>query len=265
MQQVIHEAVTVHFQGLVFRERNAGRAIDEHMRDKGFNNQIGVHPTTGFVFGGNDMNCGTWMDKMGSSDTANNRGIPCSPRDGSAVEMVGLQYGALRFLEQMGAAKHIAYNSVKRQGKNGETTEWTFKQWADLVKANFEKEFFVTPEMGPLVNKSGIYKDSVNATHKWADFQLRCNFPIAMVVAPDMFDPKHAWAALEVAKTYLLGPLGMKTLDPEDWNYNGNYDNSNDSDDPRVSHGANYHQGPVSAAHYHRQYRVRHFHFVLIE
>lgn len=45
------ESLTVHFQGLKFRERNAGRQIDEHMTDAGFNNQIGIHPETGFVFG----------------------------------------------------------------------------------------------------------------------------------------------------------------------------------------------------------------------
>ena len=46
-QEIINEALTVHLNGLKFRERNAGRKIDEHMTDNGFNNQIGVDPQTG--------------------------------------------------------------------------------------------------------------------------------------------------------------------------------------------------------------------------
>jgi glycogen debranching enzyme len=47
LYDVIQEALTVHFQGLCFRERNAGHNIDAHMTDKGFDNQIGVNPETG--------------------------------------------------------------------------------------------------------------------------------------------------------------------------------------------------------------------------
>ncbi|XP_066992681.2 glycogen debranching enzyme [Anabrus simplex] len=250
LQDVIQEALTVHFQGLCFRERNAGRAIDAHMTDKGFNNQIGVHPETGFVFGGNAYNCGTWMDKMGSSEKAGTRGKPATPRDGSAVELVGLSKATVRWLAKLHQEGHFPYDGVQRKNKDGTVINWSYKQWEEKIAANFERCFYIHAAPVPgeqnveLIHRRGIYKDSYHASQPWTDFQLRCNVPISMAVAPEMFDPVHAWNALKKMEEILLGPLGMKTLDPADWNYNGDYNNSDDSDNPKLAHGFNYHQGP---------------------
>ena len=95
-----------------------------------------------------------------------------------------------------------------------------------------------------MVNRRGIYKDvyGTPGDREWSDYQFRPNFPIAMTVAPELFEPEHALGALQLADKVLRGPLGMKTLDPSDLQYRPNYDNANDGTDKAVAKGWNYHQ-----------------------
>ena len=96
-----------------------------------------------------------------------------------------------------------------------------------------------------------------------------------MAVAPELFARENALSALSVMQSVLLGMqqrtlpvqtsatlsdrrlcagnLGMKTLDPSDFWYRGQYQNANDSDDISVAHGFNYHQ--VRSTHAHNWFR----------
>uniref|UniRef100_A0A673H322 Glycogen debranching enzyme n=1 Tax=Sinocyclocheilus rhinocerous TaxID=307959 RepID=A0A673H322_9TELE len=245
--EVIHEAMERHMQGIEFRERNAGPQIDNNMRDEGFNIVAKVNPDTGFVYGGNQFNCGTWMDKMGESERARNKGIPATPRDGSAVEIVGLCKSTLRWLVALHKLGLFPYNSVTIH-KDGKQLSMSYEEWDRKIQQNFEKMFYVSNDPNEkhpeLVHKRGIYKDSYGASSPWCDYQLRPNFPIAMVVAPELFTVEHAWEALNISEEKLLGPLGMKTLDPDDMVYCGVYDNSLENDNYNLARGFNYHQGP---------------------
>lgn len=249
IEDIIQEALQRHAEGMSFREANAGPQIDSQMRDEGFNIDIKVDWSNGFVFGGNQFNCGTWMDKMGESERAGSKGIPGTPRDGAAVEITGLCYSTLRWVAELSAQGRFKYSSVTKADKS----TISFKDWADLIKANFERCYYVplSPDEDKnydvntaIVNRRGVYKDLYKSGKEYEDYQLRPNFPISMTVAPDLFESSHAVSALVLADGVLRGPQGMATLDPADLNYKPYYINSEDSENFATSKGRNYHQGP---------------------
>ncbi|KAJ1969010.1 bifunctional 4-alpha-glucanotransferase/amylo-alpha-1,6-glucosidase, partial [Dimargaris xerosporica] len=257
LADIVHEIVSRHAAGIHFREWNAGPELDHAMRSEGFQIDIATDWDTGFVHGGNEFNCGTWMDKMGDSAKANIMGTPGTPRDGAAIEIVGLVKSTLRWLHQLSSQGKFPHRGVEAT-INDAPVHITYGEWEQRIQVAFEKHFYIptTPEeeeaadgafVEPhpeLVNRRGIYKDTVGATRQYMDYQLRPNLCVAMAVAPELFTPHRAQRALAVVREHLAGPLGLKTLDPSDWAYRGVYDNSNDSDDPTVAHGINYHQGP---------------------
>ncbi|KAI1779850.1 glycoside hydrolase family 13 protein [Hypoxylon cercidicola] len=249
IQDIVQEAMQRHASGLKFREANAGPSIDSQMRDEGFNIEVNVDWTNGIVFGGNQFNCGTWMDKMGESERAGSKGIPGTPRDGAAIEITGLLYSTLKWLAGLHADGKYPYKGVTK----ADGSEITFSAWADLVKSNFEYCYYVPVDKSEdggysvnssIVNRRGIYKDLYRSGKEYEDYQLRPNFAIAMTVASDLFHPEHAMGALVLADKALRGPTGMATLDPIDLNYRPYYINSEDSTDFSTSKGRNYHQGP---------------------
>lgn len=249
VEDIIHEALQRHASGMKYREANAGPQIDSQMRDEGFNQDIKVDWSTGIIVGGNQFNCGTWMDKMGESEKAGSKGIPGTPRDGAAIEITGLLYSTLNWLSELHKQGQYTHGDVK----TNDGGSVTLADWADRIKNNFERCYFVpvSPEDDPkydvnpaIVNRRGTYKDLYKSGKEFEDYQLRCNFPIAMTVAPSLFDPNHALQALCLADTTIRGPTGIATLDPADLNYRPYYRNSEDSKDFATSKGRNYHQGP---------------------
>ncbi|KAG7873077.1 hypothetical protein KL938_005193 [Ogataea parapolymorpha] len=249
IREIIYEIFSRHARGIKFREANAGPQIDSQMKDEGFNVEIHVDWETGLIHGGNQFNCGTWMDKMGESSLAGNKGYPGTPRDGAAVEINALLKSALRFAIELQKKGLFDYKELKTQ--TGDTV--TFEHWNQLLQDNFERCYFIPEDpaedskfvINPdIVNRRGIYKDLFRSGKEYEDYQLRGNFPIAIAVAPELFTPSRALKAIQMADRILRGPIGLATLDPSDYNYRPYYLNSVDSMDFATAKGRNYHQGP---------------------
>ncbi|KAF9919336.1 hypothetical protein BX616_007060 [Lobosporangium transversale] len=258
LEDILTEILVCHANGIHYREWNAGPRLDEQMSDKGFQVDVDLDFNTGFVTGGSVHNCGTWMDKMGESAKAGTKGVPATPRDGADVEIIGLLKSSLRWVLDLHKRNKFKLSEIQIgethfKGVARPARTLTIVEWDNLIQQNFEKCFYVPLDptqdsnykiQTNLVNRRGMYKDTYGSITPFADYQLRPNFPVAMCVAPELFDKDHAMTALNLAKDVILGPLGMRTLDPRDWAYRPNYDNQNDSDDKMIAKGWNYHQGP---------------------
>ncbi|CAF3524151.1 unnamed protein product [Rotaria sp. Silwood1] len=216
LYDLIYDILVRHIQTITFRERDAGFSLHSNMNDQGFNINIGIDFKTGFIFGGNRWNCGTWVNKMGSSDKAINKGHPATPCDGSSIELIALSRSILSWLIQMNKQGYFRYDSIQISSESSEKTKLCLTDWLNIIAENFEKEFWIDESnISEYVNRKQIYNDTVNSTSKWTDFQLRPNFAIASVIAPEI-----------------------------DYNYVGDYVCDDDLYDCEHAYGFNYHNGP---------------------
>ena len=60
----------------------------------------------------------------------------------------------------------------------GKEIVWSFSEWSEQIKKHFESHFYIckdnpTEKNPKLINKVGIYKDTLNSGIPWADYQLR--------------------------------------------------------------------------------------------
>ncbi|OHT06004.1 Glycogen debranching enzyme [Tritrichomonas foetus] len=251
MGEIVYRIMDAHANGIHFVEWNAGSQIDSVMKQEGFKIDIVTDWTNGFILGGNSSNCGTWMDKMGSSEVASNRGIPATPRDGADVEIIGLLESTLRWLNECHENGSFAHDGIKIKAQSNKPVSW--KEWSDLLCASFESWFYIPTHKEhdsmffveeKHVGVRGIYKDTVGSSLEFADYQFRPNLCVAMTVAPELFDPAHAVRCLNEVEERLMGKIGMRTLDPGDYRYRPYYVNSEESDCFYTAKGFNYHNGP---------------------
>ena len=213
LRDVVLGILLSHLQGISFIEENAGPQVDQHMKERGFHVDVHVDGRTGLIIGGNELNCGTWMDKMGSSEKTGNGGIPATSRFGANIEINGL---ALRVLHALSKWEDFILPTQ-------------LLDWLDRLGDRFDKSFWN--------ENTEIYNDTVLGDPKGD--KLRPNGLFALSVVPKKYiDPTHAQSYLTRCEESLLGPLGMRTLAASDPDYNGWYNNSDDSC------GYNYHNGP---------------------
>ena len=142
-------------------------------------------------------------------------GILPTPRHGKPVEVNAYWYNALRIMNVL-----------------AETLNCDRKDYAELaqtVRKSFVEKFYM-PEKGYL-------KDVISGTE--ADEQIRCNQIWALSMPFTMLSPAQERAVLSTVRKHLYTPYGLRTLSPEDPQFQPHYGG------PQLARDLAYHQGTV--------------------
>ena len=289
VENIIQLIFQYHAQGINFIDKKREEQPSQKKHRKKNNNSIymDLDPSkiniyldleTGFIYGGNILNAGTWMNHIGSSKKAKNMNIPATPRDGADIEIIALLFNCLNFVVELNFKNYYYYKNVILN--SNET--FSFYQWSLLIKKYFEKKFYIDKTYSFIQNKSPIYKDyitkpnsTLNTTNEAIDndsnksdpiisneekneLKLRPNVLLAIYYAPDLFSYENILKILENVEKYLLRPEiqnqnkningigmcmnGVKTLDKTDIDYNGKLD-FKESNNYKTSCGFNIHNG----------------------
>ena len=172
---------------------------------KGTRHGIGMNED-GLIFAGQGLDQVTWMDVCV-------QGILPTPRHGKPVEINAYWYNALIIMDKI--ADKLGYDRLD------------YAELAEKVKTSFIKEFYI-PETGYL-------KDVISGTD--ADTQIRCNQIWALSMSFTMLSPEQEKKVLETVREHLYTPYGLRTLSPEDPQYQPYYGGE------QLKRDLAYHQG----------------------
>ena len=172
---------------------------------KGTHQTIGMD-TDGLIHAGGGLAQVKWMDVCV-------KGILPTPRHGKPVEVNAYWYNALRIMEAL----------AEKLGADGKD----YGVLAQRVKKAFVKKFYMADK--------GYLKDVISDTK--ADEQLRCNQIWAVSMPFTMLSPEQELSVVNAVYRHLYTPCGLRTLSPEDPEYQGSYGGD------QVKRDMAYHQG----------------------
>ena len=112
-----------------------------------------------------------------------------SPRDGSAVELVALEYSILQWIHKLVLQHHFPYNGVDIQIDKNTKTFWSFDYWCELIESHFHTAFIMNSSSSNTI----YYKDLYQSSNPETDNQLRPNFVLLHFQYTDRLDDSHGY------------------------------------------------------------------------